>query len=97
MAPIRDYIAATSIGIVDGEIMLDLCYEEDARAEVDMNLVMTGSKKIVEVQATAERHPFDDAATGEDDGPGEERNRVAGGKAAGRADRAAATAVRTHS
>jgi ribonuclease PH len=60
-APIRDYIAATSIGIVDGEIMLDLCYEEDSRAEVDMNLVITGSKKIVEVQATAERHPFDDA------------------------------------
>jgi len=61
VAPIRDYVAATSIGIVDGEIMLDLCYEEDARADVDMNLVMTGSKKMVEVQATAERRPFDDA------------------------------------
>src|SRR6202142_1831837 len=60
-APIRDYVAATSIGIVDGEIMLDLCYEEDARADVDMNLVMTGSKKFVEVQATAEHRPFDDA------------------------------------
>src|ERR1022692_4687398 len=61
VAPIRDYIAATSVGIVDGEIMLDLCYEEDARADVDMNLVITGSKKIVEVQATAEHRPFDDA------------------------------------
>ena len=60
VAPIRDYIAATSVGIVDGEVMLDLCYEEDARADVDMNLVITGSKKIVEVQATAERRPFDD-------------------------------------
>ena len=61
IAPIRDYVAATSIGIVDGEIMLDLCYEEDARAEVDMNVVATGSKKLIEVQATAERRPFDDA------------------------------------
>ena len=60
-APIRDFVAATSVGIVDGEIMLDLAYEEDARAEVDMNLVMTGSKKFVEVQATAEQKPFDDA------------------------------------
>ena len=61
VAPIRDYVAATSVGIVDGEIMLDLCYEEDSRAEVDLNLVVTGSKKIVEVQGTAERRPFDDA------------------------------------
>ncbi len=61
VAPIRDYVAATSVGIVDGEIMLDLCYEEDARADVDMNLVITGSKKVVEVQATAEHRPFDDA------------------------------------
>src|SRR5271156_511776 len=61
VAPIRDYVAATSIGIVDGEIMLDLCYEEDARAEVDMNVVATGSKKLIEGQATAERRPFDDA------------------------------------
>ena len=59
--PIRDYVAATSIGIVDGEVMLDLCYEEDSRADVDMNLVITGSKQIVEVQATAEHRPFDDA------------------------------------
>ncbi len=61
VAPIRDYVAATSVGIVDGEAMLDLAYEEDSRADVDMNLVITGSKKIVEVQATAEHHPFDDA------------------------------------
>src|SRR5213082_256148 len=60
-APIRDFIAATSVGIVDGEVMLDLAYEEDARAEVDMNLVLTGGKKIVEIQGTAEQHPFDDA------------------------------------
>jgi ribonuclease PH len=60
-APIRDYVAATSVGVVDGEVLLDLAYEEDSRAEVDMNLVMTGGKKIVEVQGTAEQHPFDDA------------------------------------
>jgi ribonuclease PH len=60
-APIRDFVAATSVGIVDGEVMLDLAYEEDSRAEVDMNLVMTSGKKIVEIQGTAEKHPFDDA------------------------------------
>jgi len=60
-APVRDFVAATSVGIVDGEVMLDLAYEEDSRAEVDMNLVMTGGKKIVEIQGTAEQHPFDDA------------------------------------
>jgi ribonuclease PH len=60
-APIRDYVAATSVGVVDGEVLLDLAYEEDSRAEVDMNLVMTGGKKIVEIQGTAEQHPFDDA------------------------------------
>ena len=61
VAPVSDYVAATSVGIVDGEVMLDLCYEEDARADVDMNLVLTGSGKLVEVQATAEHRPFDDA------------------------------------
>src|SRR5215472_11330891 len=61
VAPVRDYVAATSIGIVDGEIVLDLSYEEDSRADVDMNVVGTGSKKLIEVQATAERRPFDDA------------------------------------
>ena len=59
-APIRDFVAATSVGIVDGEILLDLNYEEDSRAEVDLNFVMTGAKKIVEIQATAEQHPFDE-------------------------------------
>jgi len=60
-APIRDYVAATSVGMVDGVVMLDLCYEEDSRADVDMNLVITGNGKVVEVQATAEHHPFDAA------------------------------------
>lgn len=60
-APIRDFVAATSVGLVDGAVLLDLCYEEDARAEVDLNFVMTGGRKIVEVQATAEQHPFDEA------------------------------------
>lgn len=59
--PIRDFVAAVSVGIVDGAIMLDLCYEEDSRAEVDANFVLTGSNKLVEVQCTAEQHPFDDA------------------------------------
>jgi ribonuclease PH len=60
VSPLRDYVAATSVGIVDGAALLDLAYEEDSRAEVDMNIVMTGSKKMVEVQGTAEQHPFDD-------------------------------------
>jgi len=59
-APIRDYVAAISVGVVDGAILLDLCYEEDSRADVDLNFVMTGGRKIVELQATAEQHPFDD-------------------------------------
>jgi len=58
--PLRDFVAATSVGIVDGEILLDLCYEEDSRADVDMNLVMTAGKKVVEVQATAEHQVFDE-------------------------------------
>jgi ribonuclease PH len=60
-APIRDFVGAVSVGIVEGTILLDLCYEEDSRAEVDLNFVMTGGRKIVEVQATAEQHPFDEA------------------------------------
>jgi ribonuclease PH len=60
-APIRDYVAAISVGVVNGDILLDLCYEEDSRADVDLNFVMTGGRKIVELQATAEQHPFDDA------------------------------------
>jgi ribonuclease PH len=59
--PLRDYVAATSVGIVGGVAMLDLCYEEDSQADVDMNLVMTGSGRFIEVQATAEHAPFDDA------------------------------------
>jgi len=58
--PLRDLVAAVSVGIVDGEILLDLCYEEDSRADVDMNFVMTASGKMVEVQATAEHQVFDD-------------------------------------
>src|SRR5260221_137128 len=60
-ASIRDFVAAVSVGIVDGAILLDLAYEEDSRADVDLNFVMTSSRKIVEVQATAEQHPFDEA------------------------------------
>jgi ribonuclease PH len=56
--PLTDSVAATSVGLVLGEPLLDLCYEEDSRAEVDMNVVMTGSGKFVEVQATAEGKPF---------------------------------------
>jgi len=58
--PLRDFVAATSVGLVGGVPMLDLCYEEDSRADVDMNVVMTGSGRFVEVQATAEHTPFDD-------------------------------------
>jgi len=60
-APLRDFVAAVSVGIVEGTVLLDLCYEEDSQAEVDLNFVMTGGRKIVEVQATAEQHPFDEA------------------------------------
>ena len=59
-SPIRDFVAATSVGIVGGVPMLDLCYEEDSQAEVDMNVVMTGSGQFVELQATAEKTAFDD-------------------------------------
>jgi ribonuclease PH len=55
---LKDYIAAVSVGIVGGEILLDLDYAEDSNAEVDMNVVMTGGGKLVEVQATAEGRPF---------------------------------------
>ena len=58
--PLKDFVAAISVGIVDGEILLDLCYEEDSRADVDMNFVMTAGHKMVEVQATAEHQVFDD-------------------------------------
>jgi len=58
--PVKDYVAAVSVGIVDGTPLLDLSYEEDSRADVDMNVVMTSSSKFVEVQATAEHQVFDD-------------------------------------
>ncbi len=59
--PVNDYLAAISVGIVDGKPLLDLCYIEDAAADVDMNLVMTGKGAIVEVQGTAEGDAFSKA------------------------------------
>ena len=56
--PIRDAVAAISMGIIGGVPMLDLCYDEDSTADVDMNLVMTGGGDLVEIQGTAEHHPF---------------------------------------
>jgi ribonuclease PH len=56
--PVKDAVAAVSIGIVEGRILLDLCYEEDSKADVDMNFVMTGAGKFIEVQGTAEAAPF---------------------------------------
>lgn len=62
--PIRDSVAGVSVGIVDGTPLLDLNYEEDSRAEVDMNVVLTGAGKLAEIQATAEHAPFDEAQMG---------------------------------
>ena len=56
--PLKDFVAAVSVGIVKGEVCLDLEYVEDSAAEVDMNLVMTASGKVVEIQGTAEKTPF---------------------------------------
>ncbi|MDD5282412.1 MAG: ribonuclease PH [Candidatus Omnitrophica bacterium] len=56
--PVQDYIAATSVGILNDNMILDLCYEEDSKAEVDMNVIMTGKGEFIEVQGTAERKPF---------------------------------------
>jgi ribonuclease PH len=56
--PLIDYVAAISVGIVDGEPLLDLAYDDDSRAEVDMNIVKTGSGQFIEVQGTAEGLPF---------------------------------------
>ena len=58
---LRDSVSAVSVGIIDGAPMLDLCYEEDVRAETDMNVVISGSGKFIEVQGTAEGEPFDRA------------------------------------
>jgi ribonuclease PH len=57
-SPINDSLAAVSVGMVDGTALLDLCYEEDSRADVDMNVVMTGSGRFIEVQGTAEALAF---------------------------------------
>ncbi len=59
--PITDFVAATSVGIVEGKPLLDLNYEEDSHAEVDMNVVMVGSGAFIEVQGTAEKKPFSKA------------------------------------
>jgi ribonuclease PH len=59
--PLRDSVAATSVGLLRGKPILDLCYEEDSQADVDMNVVMTGRGRFIEVQGTAEHEPFDDA------------------------------------
>ena len=59
--PLRDLVAATSVGVVAGTPVVDLDYAEDSTAEVDMNVVMTGAERFVEVQGTAERTPFDQA------------------------------------
>ncbi len=56
--PIKDYVAAVSVGIVNGNMLLDLAYDEDSRAELDMNIVMTGKEEFIEIQGTAERKPF---------------------------------------
>jgi len=56
--PVLDYVAATSVGIYNGDLILDLCYEEDSKAEVDMNIIMTAGGEFIEIQGTAERKPF---------------------------------------
>jgi len=56
--PIENFLAAVSVGIVDGEILVDLCFEEDSRAQVDMNVVMDSKGELIEVQSTAELSPF---------------------------------------
>ncbi len=63
-SPLKELVAATSVGIVDGSVLLDLAYEEDSQAAVDMNVVMTASGGLVETQATAEREPYTRAQLG---------------------------------
>ena len=58
-SPITTNVAAVSVGVVNGEVMLDLCYEEDSAAHVDMNLVMTAEGEYIELQGTGEERPFD--------------------------------------
>jgi ribonuclease PH len=57
--PIKDSVSAVSVGVLRNELLLDVCYQEDSRAEVDMNVVLTGRGLIVEIQGTAEKTPFD--------------------------------------
>jgi ribonuclease PH len=63
-SPLKQLVAATSVGIVDGTALLDLCYEEDSQAEVDMNVVMTADGGLVETQATAEKGSYSRAQLG---------------------------------
>jgi len=63
--PIVDYVAAVSVGVIRGEPVLDLTFEEDSKADVDMNIVMTAAGKFIEVQGTAEREPFDEGQLNE--------------------------------
>ncbi|MCK8827859.1 ribonuclease PH [Natroniella acetigena] len=56
--PVNDFVAAVSVGIVDGELLLDLCFGEDSNAKVDLNLVMTGQGEVIEIQGTGEENPF---------------------------------------
>ena len=58
--PLNDYVAATSVGIINGQVVADLAYEEDSKADVDMNVVKTGNGRFIEVQGTAEGEPFSD-------------------------------------
>jgi len=58
--PVLNSIAAVSVGIVNDDVLLDLCYAEDAAAQVDMNIVMTGNNKFIEIQGTGEEYTFDD-------------------------------------
>src|SRR5205085_2685598 len=62
--PLADYVAATSVGIVDGEPLLDLAYDDDSRADVDMNVVKTGDGRFIEVQGTAEAIPLSRGSSG---------------------------------
>jgi len=61
--PLKDFVAATSVGILNNEMLLDLAYEEDSKAEVDMNIVMTGKGEFIEIQGTAERKTFNKEQT----------------------------------
>ncbi len=56
--PVKDFVAATSVGILGKDLLLDLAYDEDSKADVDMNIVMTGNGEFIEIQGTAERKPF---------------------------------------